>query len=740
MARNPLQVRQSLIRLCAFVTVSGAAVVAGQVLRPEIERTPRIRSLALRPRVLDFAPREDRVLIGDANGVVWLQEGEGEAGRRVRVGRIGPRSRLALSADGKLVAALGQDGKVSLVDAETGATQRTFRADISQTPVAVSLSSEDRRVTLVAERSGVLTWQRYRPSGAPVIRRLPLQAPLALSDAGSHVVGTEDGRLVLWNAESQQIEREFEDSREAFAALAISPNGRLLAAATESQPARIMVWDVSSGRVIRTLSSPVARIARLRFHRDEPRLGILDARGEVATVGVFPPMAAMRLPLRNAAPQSPRPPEAEVAGAPEAPGPEARHLRLEGEPNEPYITVPVYYGTNRLPRSQEDSAWAYQFREFFITTTAFVLYAVCFIVPLLVALVFNPRRRVTFGVLVGSILLLFALASVYATVRTRDVAERPGEYYGFRSGPLEYGRCEVTVPKVRELGVLNSPPSVWVFRAPENVAEHIILQTVTPYENADSFAADLQGHTVTKGEDELLVYIHGYNTTFEDAARRAAQLAVDLEMTGPPVFFSWPSHGNAARYTFDETNALAADPYLREFLETLVRKCRAKKIHVLAHSMGNVVLADALRDLTRSLSREERAVLNEVVLAAPDIDQRVFLQEVAPVIAPNHDVTLYVSSKDVALQTSREVHAYQRAGEAAPEITLFEGIDTIDASFVDTSKLGHSYYSEQLAVLEDLSKLLAGEPPGSRGLERLEDGGRTYWRLVKERLMPAGNP
>jgi esterase/lipase superfamily enzyme len=507
-----------------------------------------------------------------------------------------------------------------------------------------------------------------------------------------------------------------------------------LAAATASEVPTIVVWDVQSGRKVETFPAPAGSIARLRFHEQEFLLGVVDVDGNAAVLDVRGPMATpgIRPIPREAPPEPPGPDRGPLAEAPDDAGPGPADATADAAGDAPYITVPVFYGTNRLPRTEDDAEWAYQFREFFITTLAFVLYAVCVLLPLAVAIVFNPRRRVTLAVFVGAMLLLFGFASVYATVKVRDIARRPAEYYGTRSGGLEYGRCEVTVPKLRELGSLPRPPSVWVFRGAEDPARHLVLQEVHPYDDPEVFVAELREHTVTRGEDELLVYVHGYNTSFEDAALRAAQLAVDLQMTGPPVFFSWPSHANAARYTFDETNALASDTYLREFLETLVRQCGAKKIHLLAHSMGNIVLTDALRELTRDLSSEERAIVHEVVLAAPDIDRRVFLREIAPAIAPNHHVTLYVSAKDVALGTSRRFHDHQRAGDARPQITLFEGIDTIDASFVDTSKLGHSYYSEQVPVLFDLLQLFKnGYPPAERpSLEKLNDGGRSYWKLV----------
>ncbi len=55
-----------------------------------------------------------------------------------------------------------------------------------------------------------------------------------------------------------------------------------------------------------------------------------------------------------------------------------------------------------------------------------------------------------------------------------------------------------------------------------------------------------------------LVFLHGYSVTFENAAIRAAQLGVDLKVTGAIAFFSWPSRGNPLFYTPDEATIEAS--------------------------------------------------------------------------------------------------------------------------------------------------------------------------------------
>ena len=110
--------------------------------------------------------------------------------------------------------------------------------------------------------------------------------------------------------------------------------------------------------------------------------------------------------------------------------------------------------------------------------------------------------------------------------------------------------------------------------------------------------------------------------------------------------------------------------------------------------MGNRALTRALGSLlAEDLSVRPR--LKEVILTAPDIDADVFRRDIAPaLVASGRPITLYASSKDLALVASKKVHGYARAGDAGPGLVVLPGIETIDASTVDTSLLAHSYFAE----------------------------------------------
>jgi len=273
------------------------------------------------------------------------------------------------------------------------------------------------------------------------------------------------------------------------------------------------------------------------------------------------------------------------------------------------------------------------------------------------------------------------------------------------------------------MGELEAPWGVWILRFPENPEKHVVLLEVATQEKR-SFFRSVDTQIADAGDDQALVFIHGYNTTFEDAARRTGQLAYDLGV-GTPILYSWPSQGTVAGYTIDETNNEWTRPHLIEFLSDLRSEVNTDTVHLVAHSMGNRSLTHALESLAGSGG--DAPMFRQVALMAPDIDADVF-QRLAPAFTGTADrITLYASCDDQALAASKTVHGYPRAGDAcAPGPVVVPGIDTVDVTGIDLTFLSHSYYGDSRNVIYDLFHLLTNNlPPGARGLLGVGD----HWAI-----------
>lgn len=292
----------------------------------------------------------------------------------------------------------------------------------------------------------------------------------------------------------------------------------------------------------------------------------------------------------------------------------------------------------------------------------------------------------------------------YGTDREREPSAFDRDDYGSdrRKGPgLWLGTCDVSIPRSHDTGAIERP-SLWKLEFREDPAKHIVLVDVDQQTYQD-FYDKLAIRVGRSPRKEMLVFVHGYDVNFRDAAIRTAQIAHDLKFEGAPILYSWPSQGELLKYTVDETNAAWTAAHFLNFLRDLRRRSGADRIHIIAHSMGNRPVIESLRALSSDPGPGPK--LRYVLLMAPDIDADTFEELAANFRRSATQVTLYASSNDRALLASKVVHRYPRAGDAGERILVIPGVETIDMSAADTSFLGHSYYGHR-SVLEDVFYLI----------------------------------
>ena len=286
---------------------------------------------------------------------------------------------------------------------------------------------------------------------------------------------------------------------------------------------------------------------------------------------------------------------------------------------------------------------------------------------------------------------------------------------------LTYGLAQVTVPvATHRVGALEQP-KWWNLYTHDN-QKVFVLNKVNSFTTV-GFETELQKATMASESKELLIFLHGFNVTFEEAALRAAQFAYDSKVQGIVVLFSWPSLGRADRYTADEDRAGASGEKLAAFLSGL-EAGSWNKVHLLAHSMGNRVLLSALSDNARA-----KLPFGQLVFAAADVYVSIFDEKFPKLQSAGRIAsTSYVSKRDRALMLSSRLHSDARVGivDDLPYVT--KDLETVDASWVDKGWLGHGYWSNQRALITDLRSVLQnGLSPKERGLDQV---GR-YWSFPR---------
>jgi esterase/lipase superfamily enzyme len=230
----------------------------------------------------------------------------------------------------------------------------------------------------------------------------------------------------------------------------------------------------------------------------------------------------------------------------------------------------------------------------------------------------------------------------------------------------------------------------------------------------------------------VLIYVHGFDTGFETAVLRAAQLGSDTQWPCAVAAFSWSSAGDKGRYDSDRANAVAAEPLFADFLRALAGE--GLKANIIAHSMGAKLVIEALAS--------SKVSADHVILAAPDIGTEEFPTLVHDAAPHLRRLTIYASNEDVALAISRRLNGgVARLGRdpaAARDVA-----DVIDAGDAPADFAGHEYYGLSYEMLADMSLALAGETAEQRltsykaqppTLQRAEDG--TYRLAVKDMRAP----
>jgi esterase/lipase superfamily enzyme len=402
--------------------------------------------------------------------------------------------------------------------------------------------------------------------------------------------------------------------------------------------------------------------------------------------------------------------------------------------------VQVFYGTDRQaiePRVDTIS----------VRVTRFLPAGVGLLMTLALGLVAAASRRRPIWILAGTSLLV-TVGLVTQALWSRLDAIRHVDHEGLRyttarnpNGEVQVGVCDVTIPKSHQVGELESP-SILRLEIKEDVRDHVTVRKIERLAD-EPFYAQLAARVNASPNRELFVFVHGFNVSFEDAARRTAQIHSDLKFAGAPVFFSWPAHDKfILTYNADANNVSWCVDHLKKFLLDVTHRSGAKSVNLIAHSMGNRALTTALKELQLEF-REESRLFNQVILAAPDIDANEFKTRIAPGMTRTANrITLYASARDEALAASQFLHLGPRAGDAGRGLVVLDGIDTIDVTQIDTSPWGHTYYGSSDPVLRDLGHLLMrSAAPAEREWLQLDHlDGRPYWRFLRDRAASARLP
>lgn len=293
---------------------------------------------------------------------------------------------------------------------------------------------------------------------------------------------------------------------------------------------------------------------------------------------------------------------------------------------------------------------------------------------------------------------------------------------GFGSGRAAapgYLRYDIAAPPLREPGAIETPTGNRI-----DAQTQFIAAGRVDYPDATAFRRDLRTALNRRAgtEREAVIYVHGFNNTFDEGVLRITQLAEDFDMPGVAVHYSWPSAGNPLGYAYDRDSVLIARDGL-EVLITDVRAAGARRIVLVGHSVGAMLIMETLRQLSIADPGSVVRGIDAVMLISPDIDVELFRSQAARIGRLPQPFGIFVSRRDRVLGLSARLTGQRnRLGNVG---NIGEVAD-LDVTVVDVTEFstgaGHFTAGSSAAVISIFSRAgaleaaFAGDSSGRTGL------------------------
>ena len=225
-----------------------------------------------------------------------------------------------------------------------------------------------------------------------------------------------------------------------------------------------------------------------------------------------------------------------------------------------------------------------------------------------------------------------------------------------------------------------------------------------------------------------MVFVHGFNSKFEDAVYRFAQIVHDSGTQAVPVLFTWPSKGSVLAYGYDRESSTYSRNQLESVLQSLAADPQVDEVSVLAHSMGNWLLLESLRQMAIRDGRVPAKIKN-VLLAAPDVDVDIAREQIADMGPSKPAFALFVSRSDKALALSKDVWGSSaRLGSIDPlkepyhSMLVNEKIAVYDLTLLaDQSGLNHNTFATSPEIVGLIGTRLARQQTMSDTGQRFSD-------------------
>ena len=190
------------------------------------------------------------------------------------------QNEIALSPDGKLVAAAAADGSIAVWSAESGKRLQLLDAGEGEA-VAVAFAPNGVLLASGGQDGWLRLWdvESGEAVGAWKAHEEAVLAVVFSPDGSELATGGLDGRARIWAADGGELLLQLDGHRGGVLAVAYSPEGERLA--TASRDSTAVVWERADGVRVSTLALHAADVTGVAFSADGTRLATSSMDGFV---------------------------------------------------------------------------------------------------------------------------------------------------------------------------------------------------------------------------------------------------------------------------------------------------------------------------------------------------------------------------------------------------------------------------------------------------------------------------
>jgi esterase/lipase superfamily enzyme len=330
-----------------------------------------------------------------------------------------------------------------------------------------------------------------------------------------------------------------------------------------------------------------------------------------------------------------------------------------------------------------------------------------------------------------------AIPIFYVTDRNDLANGAPAHWGGDSDERQHYGLAHTSI--LRSCATLPAAAAPWWQPYAQPIERHadryFLIHADEPYADEAAMADGLKTFLAgLGGSRDVILFIHGFNQSFTEAGRDAAQFAMDLPFRGASIFYAWPSQDSVGHYDWDGTRIQRAQPAIRELIRTIIDRVGPDHFHIIAHSMGNRATIAALLDLARERSDLGRRITS-LTLLSPDIDTIAFARMTQGRLGQLAGrITLFSNRRDRALAVSARHFGSAPLGLTRGDPFTTAGLTTIDISAVSHGLIRHGDFEVQAAVMREIEAGIAGLPIAARPcLAPMETAAGTYYGIDPQR-------